>query len=113
MKILVKKTGIIKFAKYSFKCLLGKKGITGNKKEGDCKTPKGTFFLRYVMYRSDRVKKPKTNLPIYIIKKNHVCCDDPKNPYYNKIFQTKNYINKTICLKCYQSINSCAYRIDL
>jgi len=90
MKILVKKTGIIKFAKYSFKCLLGKKGITCSKKEGDFKTPKGTFFLRYVMYRSDRVKKPKTNLPIYIIKKNHVCCDDPKNPYYNKIFETKN-----------------------
>ena len=91
MKILVKKTGIIKFAKYTFKCFLGKNGLTYNKKEGDYKTPKGTFFLRSVMYRSDRVKKPKTNLPIYIIKKNHVCCDDPNNPFYNKIFETKNF----------------------
>ena len=91
MKILVKKTGIIKFAKYTFKCFLGKNGLTYNKKEGDFKTPKGTFFLRSVMYRSDRVKKPKTNLPIYIIKKNHVCCDAPNNSFYNKIFETKNF----------------------
>ena len=90
MKILVKKTGIIKFAKYTFKCFLGKKGITFNKKEGDLKTPKGNFILKYVMYRSDRIKKPKTKLPIYIIKKNHVCCNDSSNPKYNKIFETKD-----------------------
>jgi len=90
MKIFVKKTGIIKFAKYNFKCFLGKNGITYNKKEGDLKTPKGTFSLRCVMYRSDRIRKPKTHLPIYIIEKNHICCDDPKNRNYNKIFQTKN-----------------------
>ena len=69
MKIFVKKTGIIKFDKYIIKCFLGKKGITFNKKEGDLKTPKGIFFLRYVMYRPDRIKKPKTNLPVYVIKK--------------------------------------------
>jgi len=90
MKIFVKKTGMIKFSKYRFKCFLGKNGVTYNKKEGDFKTPEGTFSLRYVMYRSDRIKKPKTRLPIYIIKKNHVCCDDPKNHNYNKIFETKN-----------------------
>ena len=60
MDIFVKKTGILKFAKYTIKCFLGKKGITSNKKEGDFKTPEGTFFLRYVMYRPDRIKKPKT-----------------------------------------------------
>ena len=90
MKIFVKKTGMLRFNKYIIKCFLGKKGITFNKKEGDLKTPKGTFFLRYVMYRPDRIKKPKTNLPVYIIKKNHICCDNPKNPNYNKIFETKN-----------------------
>ena len=37
-------------------------GITFNKKEGDLKTPKGTFNLRYVMYRADKIKKPKTKL---------------------------------------------------
>jgi len=90
MNIFVKKTGILKFAKYTIKCFLGKKGITSNKKEGDLKTPKGDFFLRYVMYRPDRIKKPKTNLPIHIIKKNHICCNNPKRLDYNKIFETKN-----------------------
>ena len=90
MDIFVKKTGILKFAKYTIKCFLGKKGITSNKKEGDFKTPEGTFFLRYVMYRPDRIKIPKTNLPIRIIKKNHICCDNPEHPNYNKIFETKN-----------------------
>ena len=90
MKIFIKKTGIIKSSKYTFKCFLGKNGTTCNKKEGDLKTPKGTFPLKYVMYRPDRVKKPKTNLPIYVIKKNHVYCDDPKSSFYNKILETKN-----------------------
>ena len=90
MNIFVKKTGILKFANYTIKCFLGKNGITSNKKEGDFKTPKGTFFLRHIMYRPDRIKKPKTNLPVHIIKKNHICCDNPKHPNYNKIFETKN-----------------------
>ena len=90
MDIFVKKTGVLKFAKYTIKCFLGKKGITSNKKEGDFKTPKGIFFLKYVMYRPDRIKKPKTNLPTCIIKKNHICCDNPKHPKYNTIFETKN-----------------------
>ena len=88
MEIIVKKTGILKISKYTFKCFLGKKGLSNNKKEGDFKTPKGKFLLRYVMYRSDRVKKPITILPTYIIKKNHICCDDPENPNYNKIFES-------------------------
>ena len=90
MNIFVKKTGVLKFAKYTIKCFLGKNGITSNKKEGDFKTPKGIFFLKYVMYRPDRIKKPKTNLPTCIIKKNHICCDNPKHPKYNTIFETKN-----------------------
>ena len=89
MKIIVNKPGVLKFSKHIFKCLLGKKGTTSKKKEGDYKTPEGIFPLRYVMYRPDKIKKPKTKLPIFIIKKNHVWCDDPKNFFYNKIIETK------------------------
>tara|TARA_Y100000590_G_scaffold255802_1_gene287285 strand:- start:7021 stop:7509 length:489 start_codon:yes stop_codon:yes gene_type:complete len=91
MEIVVKKTGIVEIAKSTFKCILGKKGITSNKKEGDNKTPRGLFILRSIMYRPDKIKKPKTNLPTFIIKKNHVCCDDPNNSNYNKIFETKDF----------------------
>ena len=90
MKILVKRSGLLKISQYYFQCNLGKNGVTFNKKEGDDKTPLGTFPLNFVMYRSDRISKPKTNLKIINIKKNHVCCDDPKDLNYNKIFQTNN-----------------------
>ncbi len=90
MDIFVKKTGILKYSKYIAKCLLGKNGITSSKKEGDLKTPRGSFILKYVMYRADRTKKPKTHLPTYIIRKNHVCCDNPGCPKYNTIIETKN-----------------------
>ena len=90
MEIIVKKSKILKISKYIFKCTLGKNGVTKKKEEGDLKTPEGVFYLRYIMYRSDKIKKPKTNLPTYIIKKNHICCDDPKNSFYNKILDIKN-----------------------
>ena len=48
MEIVVKKTGIVEIAKSTFKCILGKKGITSNKKEGDNKTPRGLFILRSI-----------------------------------------------------------------
>ena len=91
MEILIKTPGIIKFGKYYFKCLIGKNGITFNKKEGDLKTPKVTFNLTYVMYRADKIKKPKTKLPIFKIKKKHICCDNIEDSNYNKIFETNNF----------------------
>ena len=91
MEIIIKKTGLIKISKHINKCYLGKNGVTSYKKEGDLKTPIGTFPLKYVMYRSDRIKKPRTNLPVHVIKKDHICCDDINNSNYNKIFQTKNF----------------------
>ena len=89
MDIIVSRNKIGKIGNFIFKCSLGMKGVTDNKYEGDLKTPLGIFPLRYIMYRKDRIKKIKTNLSIYPINKNHVCCDNPKNKNYNKI-----YINK-------------------
>ena len=36
---------------FSFKCSIGKKGISKNKKEGDKKTPVGTFDIENLYYR--------------------------------------------------------------
>ena len=49
---------------------------TTKKKEGDKKTPKGTFKLKiYILEKID--KKPKT-IKMYEIKKNMGWCDDAK-----------------------------------
>lgn len=47
---------------YKLKCTVGKRGITGKKKEGDKKTPKGSFKFVSLFYRKDRIKKVKSNL---------------------------------------------------
>ena len=55
-----------------------------NKFEGDKCTPKGTFSLGPVYYRSDRVAKPDTELKTIKINKRMGWCDDPNNTHYNK-----------------------------
>ncbi len=88
---------------YKLKCTVGKRGITSKKKEGDKKTPKGSFKFVSLFYRKDRIKKVKSNLKKYIIKKNMGWCDDPRSKYYNKLIKfpfkfsaEKLYLKKNI-----------------
>tara|TARA_B100001063_G_C16382536_1_gene366095 strand:- start:93 stop:584 length:492 start_codon:yes stop_codon:yes gene_type:complete len=69
---------------FRFKCCIGKNGLSYNKKEGDFKTPKGTYKLGILYYRNDRNPICETKLTIKKIKKNMGWCNDPKNKHYNK-----------------------------
>jgi L,D-peptidoglycan transpeptidase YkuD (ErfK/YbiS/YcfS/YnhG family) len=75
------------FDNYKVKCSVGKRGIGLKKKEGDLITPKGTFKIRYVLYRKDRVKSLQTKLKKFIIRKNMGWCDDSRSKKYNKPIQ--------------------------
>ena len=67
-----------------FRCALGKKGITHDKKEGDNATPIGRFALRCVYYRPDVfVIPPKTGLSLYALSPEDGWCDDVSSPDYN------------------------------
>ena len=93
MTIFVKNKHTLEIDDFRFKCCIGKKGSTFNKKEGDKKTPKGIFEIENLYFRKDRIKKPITSLKCIEIKKNMGWCDDinfPKN--YNKLIK----INKKI-----------------
>lgn len=68
---------------FKFRCCIGKKGIKKNKIEGDKSTPKGFFSIGKLYYRSDRVKKPTTNLNIKKIHSNMGWCNDSKSKHYN------------------------------
>ena len=88
---------------YKLKCAVGKRGITSKKREGDKKTPKGSFKFVSLFYRKDRIKKIKSNLKKYVIKKNMGWCDDPYSKYYNKLIRfpfkfgaEKLYLRKNI-----------------
>jgi len=93
MTILVKNKQTLQIDDFKFKCSIGKKGSTSNKKEGDKKTPKGTFEIENLYFRKDRRKKPSTLLKCIEIKKDMGWCDDIRFPKkYNKLFKIEKKI---------------------
>ena len=94
MIILLKNKHTIKIDDFIFKCSVGQNGISKFKKEGDLKTPKGTFQIENLYYRNDREKKPITNLKCIEIKKDMGWCDDVvSQKYYNKIINIKSKLH--------------------
>lgn len=86
MLITLKNKDTLHCKNFFFKCAIGKNGLTYNKKEGDKKTPKGTFNLDRLYYRKDRLKKPKTKLKCTpIIKKMGWCDDVNDKKNYNRL----------------------------
>ena len=79
MLIKLKNKDTLQFDDFVFKCTIGKKGISSKKKEGDLCTPKGTFSIKNLYYRSDRLLKPQTKIIIKKIKKNMGWCNDSKS----------------------------------
>jgi L,D-peptidoglycan transpeptidase YkuD (ErfK/YbiS/YcfS/YnhG family) len=93
MTIFVKNKHSLQIDDFVFKCCIGKKGSTKNKKEGDKKTPKGIYNIENLYFRKDRVIKPSTSLKCVEIKKNMGWCDDIRFPKkYNKLFKIKKNI---------------------
>ena len=93
MTILVKNKHTLQIDEFKFNCCIGKKGSTSNKKEGDKKTPKGSFKIENLYFREDRIKKPLTFLKCIKIKKDMGWCDDISFPKkYNKLIKIKKKI---------------------
>tara|TARA_B100002052_G_C15410618_1_gene388210 strand:+ start:31 stop:522 length:492 start_codon:yes stop_codon:yes gene_type:complete len=79
------KNNYLTYKEYKIKCAVGKRGIKIKKREGDLITPKGSFRIRGVFYRKDKIKTLKSRIKIKPIKKNMGWCDDPKSEKYNKL----------------------------
>ena len=93
MTILVKNKHTLQIDEFKFQCCIGKKGSTSNKKEGDKKSPKGTFQIENLYFREDRIKKPLTLLKCIKIKKDMGWCDDINFPKkYNKLIKIEKKI---------------------
>ena len=90
MTIILKNKHSLRIDDFEFKCCIGKNGFTNKKIEGDKKTPKGSFSLEKLYYRSDKLEKPQTKLKCIKIKKNMGWCNDIKDKTnYNKLINTK------------------------
>ena len=93
MIIFIKNKHTLQLDEFKFKCCIGKKGSTINKKEGDKKTPKGIFKIENLYFRKDRIKKPETSLKCIEIKDNMGWCDDILKPdKYNKLIKTNKFL---------------------
>jgi L,D-peptidoglycan transpeptidase YkuD (ErfK/YbiS/YcfS/YnhG family) len=66
---------------------LGRGGIKANKREGDGGTPCGRFFPVRVWWRSDRIPRPRTSLPLRRIGPADAWCEDPTDRRYNRSFE--------------------------
>ena len=85
--IIINKSGYLKYRDLQFKCALGKSGIGNKKIEGDKITPRGTFDIIKIYYRSDRIKKLSSKFRLIGITKKMGWCDDPKSKKYNQLIK--------------------------
>jgi len=77
--------GTLVLGSLRLKCALGRSGVRATKREGDGATPLGIFSPRLVFYRPDRVRRPRTGLPV---RRNRPCygwCDDASDRNYNRL----------------------------
>lgn len=84
-EILVYSDGRLQCGELTFKCALGRGGVMDDKTEGDGATPLGTFPIRKVMYRKDRIQNLDTELDNGVITEDMGWSDDPSDDDYNKL----------------------------
>ena len=93
MTIFLKNKHTLQVDDFYFKCSIGKNGVTKRKKEGDNKTPLGTFAIGDLFFRKDRIDKPKTLLKVREIKQNMGWCNDVNCPKkYNQLIKITNKV---------------------
>ena len=64
---------------------LGRGGVRALKREGDGGTPRGRFPIRLVLYRHDRMMRPRARATLRAISPNDGWCDDPRDANYNRL----------------------------
>ena len=77
-------TGLVHLGDRLMPCALGRNGVTLDGREGDGATPTGTYPLRHVLYRGDRVMRPLTSLRARPIGPRDGWCDASEDAAYNQ-----------------------------
>ncbi|WP_084396314.1 L,D-transpeptidase family protein [Henriciella aquimarina] len=68
------------------RCAVGKSGLVpaDKKQEGDGASPIGTWRMKRVFFRPDRLERPETALPTVPLRPQDGWCDAPTDPLYNR-----------------------------
>ena len=81
---LQRQRATLRFGSLRYPCAVGRSGCRARKREGDGATPIGRWRLRAVLYRPDRVLRPRTALPVRAIRRMDGWCDAPTDRNYNR-----------------------------
>ena len=78
--------GILRWPGGEARCALGRGGVTpaADKREGDGASPLGSWPMRQVFFRPDRLERPETALPADAMIPEAGWCDEPASPLYNR-----------------------------
>jgi L,D-peptidoglycan transpeptidase YkuD (ErfK/YbiS/YcfS/YnhG family) len=76
--------GLLRVGSKTMRVAIGRAGIVAHKQEGDGCTPRGALPLRRVLYRADRLPRPRAAVPIEPIAPDDGWCDDPTHAAYNR-----------------------------
>lgn len=76
----------LSYSGVTYPCRIGREGfICGEQgREGDEKTPLGTYRLRFGFYRADRLAKPQSPLTFHALDPTDGWCDAADDPAYNR-----------------------------
>src|SRR6185437_6433782 len=66
------------------RCAVGRGGIRADKREGDGATPAGSWPMRRLLYRPDRIAAPPARLAANPVAPQDGWCDDPDDAVYNR-----------------------------
>ncbi len=85
MAVLSSRTrGLLRYGNFVFPCAIGRTGIVTAKREGDGASPRGSFTVTEVLYRSDRIRRPRTGLPVRAIDRADGWADEACDRNYNR-----------------------------
>ena len=69
----------------TWRCAVGRSGLAPNKREGDGTSPIGSWPIRQIFYRADRLDRAPSNaFTCTAIDRQDGWCDAPEHPDYNR-----------------------------
>ena len=76
--------GVLTLGGLRLRAAFGRGGVRAQKQEGDGATPAGLLPLRQVLYRADRIARPRAAVPVMPLAPHDGWCDDPMHADYNR-----------------------------
>ena len=77
--------GVLALGELRFPCSLGRSGTSFLKREGDGASPRGSWQLRRVFYRADRLLPPRTGLKPQAMRASDGWCETVGDRNYNRL----------------------------